>query len=162
MGEGGVLHVLARTGYVILLCCHIAWICIGAVITTCVQVGPQDIKYVKKHKSDKNELQYAVEDHLYPPAICHDVKQSEAPRHLQSRKRILIKVPLTCKIFIVEKGSILLVEKLRGTLSCEQWLHGEKFEDLVAKICRFVISDVIKTGLSPVRRDVTRGTEVDG
>ena len=24
---------------------------------------------------------------------------------------------------------------------------GEKFEDLVAKICRFVISDVIKTGL---------------
>ena len=39
---------------------------------------------------------------------------------------------------------------------------GEKFEDLVAKICRFVISDVIKTGLSAVRRDVTRGTEVDG
>ena len=30
---------------------------------------------------------------------------------------------------------------------------------LVAKICRFVISDVIKTGLSAVRRDVTRGTE---
>ena len=39
---------------------------------------------------------------------------------------------------------------------------GEKFEDLVAKICRFVISDVIKTGLLAVRRDVTRGTEVDG
>ena len=39
---------------------------------------------------------------------------------------------------------------------------GEKIEDLVAKICRFVISDVIKTGLSAVRRDVTRGTEVDG
>ena len=39
---------------------------------------------------------------------------------------------------------------------------GEKFEDLVAKICRFVISDVIKTGLAAVRRDVTRGTEVDG
>ena len=39
---------------------------------------------------------------------------------------------------------------------------GENFEDLVAKICRFVISDVIKTGLSAVRRDVTRGTEVDG
>ena len=38
---------------------------------------------------------------------------------------------------------------------------GEKIEDLVAKICRFVISDVIKTGLLAVRRDVTRGTEVD-
>ena len=39
---------------------------------------------------------------------------------------------------------------------------GEKFEDLVTKFCHFVISDVIKTGLSAVRRDVTRGTEVDG
>ena len=39
---------------------------------------------------------------------------------------------------------------------------GEKFEDLVAKICPFVISDIIKTGLLAVRRDVTRGTEVDG
>ena len=39
---------------------------------------------------------------------------------------------------------------------------GEKFEDLVAKICHFVISDVIKTGLLAVLCDVTRGTEVDG
>ena len=39
---------------------------------------------------------------------------------------------------------------------------GEKFEDLVVKICRFIISDVIKTGLSAVCYDVTRGTEVDG
>ena len=38
---------------------------------------------------------------------------------------------------------------------------GEKIEDLIVKICRFVISDVIKAGLSAVRRDVTRGTEVD-
>ena len=38
---------------------------------------------------------------------------------------------------------------------------GEKFEDLVAKICRFVISD-IKTGLLAFRRGITRGTEVDG
>ena len=38
---------------------------------------------------------------------------------------------------------------------------GEKIEDLVAKICRFVISDVIQTGLSAVHCDVTRGTEVD-
>ena len=83
-----MLHVLARTGYVILLCCHIAWVCIGAVITTCVQIGPRDIEYVKKYKSDEKELQYAVEDHLYPPAICHDVRQSELPRHLQSYKCI--------------------------------------------------------------------------
>ena len=87
-----MLHVLARTGYVILLCYHIAWVCIGAVITTCVQVEPQDIEYVKKYKSDEKELQYAVEEHLYPPAICHDVVQSEVPRHLQSRKRILIRI----------------------------------------------------------------------
>ena len=39
---------------------------------------------------------------------------------------------------------------------------GEKIEDLVTKICRFVIGEVIETGLSAVRRDVTRGTEVDG
>ena len=39
---------------------------------------------------------------------------------------------------------------------------GEKFEDLVAKICRYIISDIIKTGLSAVRCDVTKGTEVDG
>ena len=30
-----------------------------------------------------------------------------------------LKVPLTCKIFIAEKGSVVLVEKLRGTLSCK-------------------------------------------
>ena len=39
---------------------------------------------------------------------------------------------------------------------------GEKFKDLVAQICHFVISDVIKTEFSAVRFDVTRGTEVDG
>ena len=39
---------------------------------------------------------------------------------------------------------------------------GKKFVDLVAKICHFVISDVIKAGLSAVRRDITRGTEGDG
>ena len=71
-------------------------------------------------------------------------------------------MPLTCKIFIAEKGSVLPVEKLRGILSCKQWLHGGENQGLIAKICRFVISDVIKTGLSAVRHDVTRGTEVDG
>ena len=39
---------------------------------------------------------------------------------------------------------------------------GGEIEDLVAKICRFVISHVIKIGLSAVRLDVTRGTIVDG
>ena len=34
---------------------------------------------------------------------------------------------------------------------------GENIEDVVAKIYHFVISDVIKTGLSAIRRDVTRG-----
>ncbi len=92
VGEDGVFRVLARTGYVILLCYHVAWVCIGAVIITCVQVGPGDIEYVKKYKSDENELQYAVEDHLYPPAICHDVRQSELPRHLQSYKCIHLHV----------------------------------------------------------------------
>ena len=65
-------------------------------------------------------------------------------------------------MFIAEKGSELPVEKLRGTLSCKHSCIGEKIEDLVAKICRYVISDVIKTGLLVVCRDVTRGTEVDG
>ena len=39
---------------------------------------------------------------------------------------------------------------------------GEKIEDKVAKICHIVISDVIKTGLSAVCCDVTKGMEVDG
>ena len=40
------------------------------------------------------------------------------------RTSFFLKGPLTCKIFIAEKGSVLLVEKLCGTLSCKQWLHG--------------------------------------
>ena len=43
---------------------------------------------------------------------------------VHSIQLLYIKVPLTCKIFIAEMGSVLLVEKLRGTLSCKQWLHG--------------------------------------
>ena len=58
----------------------------------CVQVGPRDIEYVKKYKSDVKELQYAVAAHLYPPAICYDVVQSEVPRHLQSHKCIHLHV----------------------------------------------------------------------
>ena len=70
-------------------CMGLYWGCYNY---TCVQVGPGDIEYVKKYKSDENELQYAVEDHLYPPAICHDVLQSEVPRHLQSHKRIDLRI----------------------------------------------------------------------
>ena len=39
---------------------------------------------------------------------------------------------------------------------------GEKFKDLVAKICHFVISDVIRNRFSGICHDVTKGTEVDG
>ena len=39
---------------------------------------------------------------------------------------------------------------------------GETFEDLVTKFCHFLISDFIKTVLSAVSHDITRGTEVDG
>ena len=59
---------------------------------SCVQVGLRDIEYMQKFKGDELDLQDAVEDHLYPPAICHDVVQSEVPRHLQSHKRILIRI----------------------------------------------------------------------
>ena len=38
----------------------------------------------------------------------------------------------------------------------------EKFEDLVAKICYFVINDIMRNGLLGVCRDITRGMEVDG
>ena len=57
-----------------------------------VQVGPRDIEYVKKYKSDEKELQFAVEDHLYPPAICHDIVQSQVPRDLQSHKRVQLHI----------------------------------------------------------------------
>ena len=49
------------------------------------------------------------------------------------------------KFLLQQKGSVLLVEKLRGTLSYKHCLRGEKFEDLVTKFCHFVINDVIKT-----------------
>ena len=71
-------------------------------------------------------------------------------------------MPLTCKIFIAEKGSVLLVEKLRGTVSCKQWLHGGEIRGFSCQNRCYVISDVIKPGLLAVHRDVTRGTEVDG
>ena len=47
---------------------------------------------MQKFKGDELDLRDAVEHHLYPPAICHDVVQSEVPRHLQSHKRIYLHV----------------------------------------------------------------------
>ena len=47
---------------------------------------------MKKYKSDEKELQFAVEDHLYPPAICHDIVQSQVSRDLQSHKRIQLHI----------------------------------------------------------------------
>ena len=64
--------------------------------------------------------------------------------------------------FIAEEGSVLLAEKLHGTISCKQWLDGGEIRGFIAKIRHYVISDVIKTGLLAVLRDITRGTEVDG
>ena len=60
--------------------------------TTSVKVGLRDIEYKKEYKGDELELRYAVEEHLYPPAISLHVLQSEVPRHLQSHKRILLHV----------------------------------------------------------------------
>ena len=53
----------------------------------CVQVGLRDIEYMQKFKGDEVDLQDAVEDHLYPPAICHDVVQGEVSGELQLHKR---------------------------------------------------------------------------
>ena len=102
MEEGGVLQ-LSNTGYVIcfVLCCshsHIVWISVSIAffsMSSCItsaKVGLRDIEYKKEYKGDELELQYAVEEHLYPPAITLQVVQSEVPRHLQSHKRILLHV----------------------------------------------------------------------
>ena len=50
------------------------------------------MEYKKEYGGDELELQYAVEEHLYPPALSVYVVQSEVPRHLQSHKRILLHV----------------------------------------------------------------------
>ena len=56
-----------------------------------VKVWPVDIEYKKKYKSNEKELQYAVEEHLYPPAISLEVVQNVA-KHLRSHKRIHLHV----------------------------------------------------------------------
>ena len=57
-----------------------------------MKVGPEDLEYKKRYDRDEIELQFAVEEHMYPPAISLQVVQSEVPRHTRSRKRILLLV----------------------------------------------------------------------
>ena len=98
-----MLQLLAETGYEIrlALCCshnHIVGISVSIACfsmdscITSVKVGPRDIEYKKEYKGDELELQYAVEEHLYPPAISLQVVQSEVPRHLRLHKRILLRI----------------------------------------------------------------------
>ena len=64
----------------------------GLLYFTRVQIGLRDIEYVKKYNRDKKELMFAVKEGLYPPAICHDIEQSQVPRDLQSHKRIQLHI----------------------------------------------------------------------
>ena len=57
-----------------------------------VKVGPKDIEYKKRYDRDETELQFAVEEHMYPPAISLEVVLSEVPKHMRSRKRLLLSV----------------------------------------------------------------------
>ena len=56
------------------------------------KVGSEDIEYKRRFKGDEIELQFAVEEHLYPPAISLQVVHSKVPEHLQTHKRILLRV----------------------------------------------------------------------
>ena len=47
---------------------------------------------MKKYNRDEKELKFAVKEGLYPPAICHDIQQSQVPRDLQSHKRIQLQI----------------------------------------------------------------------
>ena len=57
-----------------------------------MKVGPKDIEYKKRYDRDETELQFAVEEHMYPPAISLEVVQSEVPKHMRSHKRILLHI----------------------------------------------------------------------
>ena len=100
-GRGWSASVVGKNWVCDLPCCVPQPLCVVSVSIACfsivscitsVKVGPQDIEYKKEYKGDELELQYAVEEHLYPPAISLQVVQSEVPRHLQSHKRILLDV----------------------------------------------------------------------
>ena len=96
-----MLQLLARTGYVIFLAVchyHIVWISVSIACfsmdscITSIKVGLRDIEYKKEYKGNELELQYAVEEHLYPPAISLQVVQSEVPSNLRLHKRIHLHV----------------------------------------------------------------------
>ena len=59
---------------------------------TSVKVGLRDIEYKKEYKGNELELQYAMEERLYPPAITLHVVQSEVPSNLRLHKRIHLHV----------------------------------------------------------------------
>ena len=58
----------------------------------CVKVGTHNIEYKKRYDRDETELQFAVEEHMYPPAISLQVVHSKVPEHLQIHKRILLHI----------------------------------------------------------------------
>ena len=62
-----------------------------------MKVGPKDLEYKKHYEGDETELQFAVEEHMYPPAISIIVALSEVPKHLRSRKFIHLEVRGTKK-----------------------------------------------------------------
>ena len=59
-----------------------------------MKVGTSDLEYKKRYDRDETEteLRFAVEEHMYPPAISVQVVQSEVPKHMRSHKRILLSV----------------------------------------------------------------------
>ena len=61
---------------------------------------PRDIEYKKEYGDDELELQYAVEEHLYPPCISVRVVQCQVPRHLQAHKHILLHVHISKQRFM--------------------------------------------------------------
>ena len=100
-GRGWSASVVGKNWVCYLPCCVPQPHCVVSVSSACfsmgsyitsVKVGPRDIEYMKEYKGNELELQYAVEEHLYPPAISLYVLQSEVPRHLRLHKRILLRI----------------------------------------------------------------------
>ena len=85
----------------------------GLLYFTCVQVGSRDIEYTKKYNRDEEELQFAVEEGLYPPAICHDIVQSKVPRDLQSHKHIQLQI-LSTKEGVIITFPVDVLEQKEG------------------------------------------------
>lgn len=74
--------------YVSMLALHVLyWSCISS-----VQIEHRDLEYKKAYNANEKELQFAVVNRFYPPAISCEITQSKAPRHLQSHKRIHLRI----------------------------------------------------------------------